>query len=129
MSNSKVAGAIQQCYNNSGQIVLLQVQGFEAKFILNYVKNIQNASEKTYDPKRVNDQCNCQLSMVKSKKISDEQMQTLTNPNSLLFYEIMFTCGDPFINKSDFRSNWTTALQQDVNGPDTDTLAVLNLIA
>ena len=105
MSNSKVAGAIQQCYTNSGQIVLLQVQGFEAKFILNYVKNIQNASEKTYDPKRVNDYCNCQLSMVKSKKNSDEQMQMLTNPNSLLFYEIMFTCGDPFINKSDFRSN------------------------
>ena len=126
-TNAEVAEAIQQCYTNSGQTVLLQAQGFEAEFILNCAKNIQHASEKTYDTKRVNDFCNCQLSMVKSKKITDEQMQTLTNPNSLLFYEMMFTCGDPFTNKSDFRSNWTTALQQDVKGPDTDTLTVLNL--
>lgn len=56
--NPEVAGAIQQCYTNSGQTVLLQVQGFEEEFISNCAKSIQNASEKTYDPKRVNDFCN-----------------------------------------------------------------------
>ena len=42
----EVAEAIQQCYTNSGQTVLLQVQGFEEEFISNCAKNIQNASEK-----------------------------------------------------------------------------------
>ena len=45
-TNPEEAGAIQQCYTNSGQIVLLQVQGFEEEFISNCAKNIQNASEK-----------------------------------------------------------------------------------
>jgi len=54
-------------------------------------------------------------------------METLTNPNSLLFYEIMFNCGNPFDKDENATRNWNTQFINDIEGPATDTINILNL--
>jgi len=118
---------IEACYINSGKTLLLQAEGFENEFIQKCVQGIQGSTDKSLDAKRVNNFCVCQLQMVKTKKLTDGEMQTLSNPNSVLFYEMMYKCGDPFRLNQDGERNWTSATTTDVIGPNVDTLSVLNL--
>ena len=73
------------------------------------------------------DFCNCQLKIVKNKKLSDTQINTLSNPNSLLSYEIMSTCGSPYLEKENTGGNWSGKMEQDIAGPVSDTLRILAL--
>lgn len=118
---------IQACFLASGQTILLQAEGFENEFMEQCRKSIQSSSAKTLDINGVNSFCQCQLQMVKSKRLTDEEMNTLSNPNSLLFFEMMFRCGSPYANRTDKESNWSSASSTDVKGPVADTVNVLNL--
>ncbi|WP_153797010.1 hypothetical protein [Foetidibacter luteolus] len=119
--------AMDSCYINSGQTILLQAEGFGEEFISNCTKSIRSNSEKTLDIKRVESFCNCQLNMVKSKKLSDSEMETLNNPNSLLFYEMISNCGDPFSTRKSMENNWTSDMEKDIQGPTSDTIKVLTI--
>lgn len=118
---------IEDCYRNSGVTFLLQAESFEEQFISGCIKTIWNSSEKNLDSNRVKNFCNCQLQLVKTKKISDAEMQTLMNPNSILFYEMMYTCGNPFATKDALERSWTSTSANDVEGPSIDTIRVLTL--
>jgi Aspartyl protease len=126
-SDSLIEKEIERCYINSGQTTLLQAESFEDEFISNCKKWIQKSTEKTLDINRVTNFCNCQLELVKAKKISDTEMQTLSNPNSLLFYEMMYKCGDPFSEKSTLENNWSAKAEKDVTGPMIDTIKILSM--
>ncbi|MEO7310577.1 MAG: aspartyl protease family protein [Chitinophagaceae bacterium] len=118
---------IQECYTGSGKTILLQAEGFESEFIIDCKESIQKSTEKKLDASKLTDFCNCQLEMVKNKKLTDAQIGTLSNPNSLLFYEIMANCGSPYLEKENTGENWSGKMEQDVNGPVSDTLRVLAL--
>ena len=118
---------IQQCYTSSGKTLLLQAESFETEFISNCIRSIQKNTEKKLDYNHLSNFCTCQLNLVKTKKISDAEMETLSNPNSLLFYEIMYKCGDPFSNEEVFNKNWNQNLEKDIIGPLSDTIKILTL--
>jgi len=118
---------IQKCYTSSGNTLLLQAESFESEFISNCIKSIQKNTEKKLDINRLSNFCTCQLNLVKTKKISDAEMETLSNPNSLLFYEIMYKCGDPFSNEEPQDKNWNRNLEKDIIGPSSDTIKILTL--
>jgi hypothetical protein len=125
--DSLVKKDIEDCYRNSGITFLLQAESFEERFISNCIENIWYSSEKNLDSNRVKNFCNCQLQLVKTKKISDAEMKTLFNPNSILFYEMMYTCGNPFATKEALERSWTSTSANDVEGPSSDTVTVLSL--
>lgn len=125
--DSVVKKDVEDCYRNSGVTFLLQAESFEDQFISSCIETIWNSSEKNLDSNRVKSFCNCQLQLVKSKKISDAEMQTLRNPNSILFYEMMYTCGNPFATKETLERSWTASSANDVEGPSMDTIRVLTL--
>jgi hypothetical protein len=118
---------IQECYTGSGKTVLLQAEGFEDVFISDCMKSIQKNTEKKLDSIRLINFCSCQLDLVKEKKLSDAEMATLQNPNSLLFYEIMYKCGDPFATDALIDEGWNQNLAKDIEGPLSDTIQVLTL--
>ncbi len=126
-ADSLIEKEIRKCYTNSGQTTLLQAESFEGEFISNCKKWIQNSTEKTLDVNRVTSFCNCQLELVKTKKISDAEMQTLSNPNSLLFYEMMYKCGEPFSEKITLENNWNMNAEKDIKGPMIDTIKILSM--
>ncbi len=118
---------MDECFTSSGQTTLLQAEGFENEFIADCIKSIKQNTEKTPDSNRVTKFCKCQLELVKTRKISDKEMETLSNPNSLLFYEMMYKCGDPYIEKDGEDGNWNPGLEKDIRGPESDTLNILSI--
>ncbi|MEP7141610.1 MAG: retropepsin-like aspartic protease [Ferruginibacter sp.] len=119
---------IQECYTNTGKTLLIQAESFSDEFTADCVKNIQKSTEKKLDTNRVIDFCTCELALIKSKKISDAEIQNLSNPNSILFYEVMYKCGDPFSTKGSLETrNWNQNSEKDILGPLSDTLNILTL--
>jgi len=125
--DSLLAKIIDSCFINSGQTLLLQAEGFENEFIASCIKGIKTSTEKTLDSNRVKNFCSCRLELIKAKKISDAEMETLNNPNSLLFYEMMYKCGDPFVEMGASERNWNQNAEKDIKGPQTDTVKILTL--
>ena len=119
--------SIQQCYTNTGKTVLLQAEGFEDQFMAACKDAILKSTEKKPDPDRLTAFCSCQLEMVKSHQLTDAQMKTLNNPNSLLFYQVMAECGNPFDKKEDNIRGWDEKSALDVTGPADDTIRILTL--
>src|SRR5688572_6532230 len=118
--------AMNDCFTNSGKTMLLQAEGFENEFVANCEETVLGSSEKQLDKERVHNFCTCQLQLVKTRKLSDAEMRTLVDPNSVLFYEMIYTCGNPFAKKTDV-ANYTSS-EVDIKGPPaTDTIPVLNL--
>ena len=124
-SDSLFEKEINECFTGTGQTVLITAENFGDKFISNCMKVIQKNTQKKLDSNRVKQFCSCQLDFVKTKKISDEEMQELGNSNSILFYQIMYSCGDPFLNDTLIR-NWNDEIKKDINGPSADTLKILS---
>jgi predicted aspartyl protease len=125
--DSLVEKEIQSCYTGSGRTVLLQAEGFESDFLSNCISAIQNASRKSLDSNRVRSFCHCQLQWVKTRKLNDAEVNTLINPNSVLHFEMMYKCGNPFTGKEAVERNWTPNSAADVKGAKTDTINVLTL--
>lgn len=118
---------IQECYTASGKTVLLQAEGFEEEFVAQCKESLQKNTEKQLDPEKLDNFCRCQLQMVKEKKLTDAELKALSNPNSLLFYEVMYKCGNPLGNKGDATTEWTTEIAKDIDGPGSDTIHTLTI--
>jgi hypothetical protein len=121
--DSVVNREIQDCFKNSGKTILLQAEGFEQEFIADCEKSVRSSTEKELDRDRVHNFCLCQLQLVKTKKLSDEEMHALGDPNSVLYYELMYRCGNPYAKKGDVLTNAST----DITGPQADTISVLTI--
>ncbi len=117
---------LNECFYNSGQMILIQAEGFQNEFISSCIKNIQKNTAKTLDSNKVMKFCSCQLELIKSKK-SDSAIKTMLDLNSLFFYEMVYKCGDPYSSIKDMERNWRNQFTHDIDGPQADTLKVLNL--
>lgn len=114
--DSLLAKLEEACYTNSGKTLLLQAEGFENEFLKACATSIYSSTEKTLTDANVQSFCRCQLQMIKAKKLTDAQVHTLQNPNSLLFYEMMYTCGDPFTTQGEASRNWSKEMDKDITG-------------
>ena len=119
---------IESCYKGSGRTILLQAQSFTEESINACIDNIQKNSNKTLDSNKLKNFCSCQFDLVKSKKLSDKEYAAVSDPNSLLFFEIMFKCGDPFAEDiATHLKNWTVNSVSEITGPASDSIQVLNM--
>jgi hypothetical protein len=119
---------IDSCYKGSGQTILLQAQSFTEESVNSCIDNIQKNSNKTLDSAKLKNFCSCQFELVKTKKLSDKEYDAVNDPNSLLFFEIMFKCGDPFAEDiAASLKNWTIHSIADITGPASDSIHVLNM--
>jgi hypothetical protein len=106
---------------------LLSAEGFADEFISSCVKGIQKNTERTLNLEKLNNFCACQRELIKTKKLTDAEVETLSNPNSILFYEVMYKCGDPFDDKKSYDLSWNEKAVHDISGPASDTINVLTL--
>ncbi len=123
--DTAVENAIERCYKSSNQTILLSAQSFGGAMIEKCKENILSKATKDVDINKVANFCSCQLEIIKNKKLNDVEMDALNDPNSILFYQVMSTCGDPF-SDNDFKSEWTQASGRDINGPQSDTVNLLS---
>lgn len=126
-TDSSADKAFQLCYTSSNQTILLSAQGFGEQMIEKCKENILLKNSKNIDKNKLAGFCSCQLDLIKNKKITDDEMETLNDPNSILFYQVMSTCGDPFTDDDNFKSEWTQNFEKEIRGPESDTVKLLLL--
>lgn len=125
--DSLVVKKIEECYKSSGKVTLLMAESDAKEYIEACANAIKKNTERKLDSIKIEAFCSCQLQLVKSKKISDAQMEVLENPNSLLFYEMLYKCGNPFSDQGDEQRNWSSNSKNDIRGPEADTVSILSL--
>ncbi len=126
-SNTIMTKRMEDCFTSSGKTILLQAEFNEKMFVQECIKSVQTGTGKQLDSLRLKDFCTCQMLLVKQKQLTDADMETLSNPNSVLFYEVMYKCGNPFAENPVQEKNWTNQMAGDVEGPPVDTVKVLTM--
>jgi hypothetical protein len=96
-------------------------------FVTNCMKSIQKTTNKNLDSMRLKSFCTCELQLIKDKKFTDTQLESMRDPNSLLYYEMLYKCGNPFAEQNEVSGNWNARSKNDLRGPDVDTVSILNL--
>jgi hypothetical protein len=124
--DSLIQKQITECYTASGKSILVEAESFENSFISNCVKNIEGKTEKKLNPGHLNQFCECQLELVKSKQLTDKEFEAVKDPNSLLFYETVAKCGDPYESEG-LQGGWNENAKNDIIGPNSYTINVLSL--
>lgn len=117
---------IEECFTASGQSILMSVESFREENVAECIASIQKNSNKSLDSLKVKAFCNCQLELIKTKKLNDTAFQQINNPNSLLYYELMYKCGSPFEGETKYNNEWNENVHKDITGNNTDTIQVLN---
>lgn len=125
--DSVISKRIYECIKNTGQSTLLLTQSNRADMIANCMKSIQENTKKKSDSIKLNSFCTCQVELITTKKINDSQLESLNDPNSLLRYEMMYKCGNPFEENDDDIKDWNKKFTDDIKGPNVDTVNILNL--
>lgn len=116
-----------KCITNSGKSILLEAEGFEIDFVASCIRKIRGSTERKLDIKRVLNFCNCQMELIKTKKLSDSEVEKMSEPNSVLFFETMDKCGDPYYENETSDRNWNQNKISDITGPATDTISYNSL--
>jgi hypothetical protein len=124
--DSNMDNQFQKCYIASNQTILLSAQGFKDEMIAKCRESLIDKNTAGIDTGKVDNFCSCQLDLIKNKKITDDEMKAINDPNSMLFYQVMATCGDPF-SSHEIDKGWTTASEKDIAGPESDTISILSL--
>lgn len=125
-SDSVMNKRFQLCYTSSNQTVLLSAQGFGKQMIDRCKENIISKAAGSVNSKKVESFCSCQLQIIKNQKITDTEMEAINDPNSILFYQVMSTCGDPYTDNNDNQTEWAASSQSDIVGPSKDTVRLLS---
>ena len=125
-SDPSIKKIIEDCYKSSNQTILLSAQGFQDEMLRKCKENILLSNSKNVDTNKVAEFCKCQLNLIRDKKITDDEMATVNDPNSVLFYQVMYSCGDPFASDN-VQKGWTSNSENDINGPKIDTIKILSL--
>jgi gag-polyprotein putative aspartyl protease len=124
--DSVVKKELEECFLNSGKAIQLSLGSYQG-YIKGCISNIYASTKKKLDSNNVVKYCYCTIELLKTKKISEAQMESLSNPNSILFYEIMYKCGSPYSDEDSKYRNWSASNVADIIGPLQDTIAILNL--
>lgn len=124
--DSSLKASIKDCYGGYANTLSI-ISGVDDDFISSCEKNIRKNSSLTPDSLKLLQFCTCQFEVFKNRKPSDKEFDDLDNPNSLLYFEMIYKCGDPFALGTSTDNNWNAEKTKDINGPEIDTIKVLNM--
>jgi predicted aspartyl protease len=118
---------IQACFTATGRTVLMSAERSSQGYIADCIESVKASTNKTLDSVRLKNFCGCQVELIKVKQLSDAELQTINDPNSLLFFELIHNCGSPYASKEFSGNEWTASAARDVRGPAADTISILDV--
>ena len=124
--DSSFKNEFESCFKSTGRSQLLSVEADAEGSLEACIINTKNSTNKSIDSAKVRNFCACQLELIKNRKLTDKELESLSDPNSLLFLETMYKCGSPF-DATSYVRGWNPGLEKDITGPPSDTINVLNM--
>lgn len=118
---------IQDCSKNLN-LGLHSIPAYRQSFVTKCIQSIKMSSDKPVNDTLAERFCNCAADIMEQRKIRIENMEDLSNPSSLLYNEIAYKCGSPFLEKSDMAKDWKASNYNDIVGPSIDSVPVISIM-
>ncbi|MCX6210696.1 MAG: retropepsin-like aspartic protease [Bacteroidetes bacterium] len=125
-SDTVLKKQMEECYTSTNKTLLMNAEGFQQKILTKCYDFYLEKYGVKVDKDRLRTFCQCQVDLIKSKKITDSDFENINNPNSLTYYQFYYNCNHPFIDKDSIDRNWNVFIKNDVDGPEADTIKILN---
>jgi hypothetical protein len=118
----------RECTKDVNEVLLLSIPAYRQSFVSKCIDNLKLKSEKPLNDTLAAVFCNCAANIMEQRKVTIERFDELLNPSSLLYNEIAYKCGSPFLQASDFAKDWKASNANDIVGPDIDTVQVISIM-
>lgn len=118
---------IRDCSKNSN-VALYNNPAYRQSFVTKCIENIKTSSGKPVNDSLAGLFCNCAADIMEQRKITIEKMGELSDPSSLLYNEIAYKCGSPFLAASDVAKDWKASNSNDIVGPPVDSVPVVSIM-
>lgn len=117
---------LDDCVKLNNKSLLYEAEFKESALLKRCIKKIRQMHDAKIDTSKVKQYCECQINLVRQKKIADKEIDDLSNPNSQIFYQFYYNCEFPLLERDTVDRNWNEKSINDVEGPDVDTVKILN---
>ncbi|MGZ3879966.1 MAG: retroviral-like aspartic protease family protein [Flavisolibacter sp.] len=118
---------IKEC-SQSSNVLLYSIPAYRQSFVTKCIENLRASTDKPVNDTLAAMFCNCAADIMEQRKLTLDKMDDLSNPSSLLYNEIAFKCGSPFLEPSDFAKDWKPTNAKDIVGPDIDSVQVISVM-
>ncbi|WP_162946227.1 retroviral-like aspartic protease family protein [Chitinophaga barathri] len=121
-----LAREFQQCYEAGSQANIFfppaYARAFRDKMAERYLFEEKDSSQR----ERIEKYCDCAIRIMQKKKMTLKMLDELVDENALLSNEIRYNCGD-ILKTTANNTVWNAGMRNDISGPETDTVYVLQL--
>lgn len=121
---------ISQCAAGVNDLLLLSIPSYRKNFITRCKDMVALAGgNKKYNDTAATVFCNCAVDVLEQRKITIEKFEDLEDPSSFLYNEVVYRCGSPWLEATDFAHDWQPDNRADIEGPyETDSVPVLSVM-
>lgn len=119
---------MKECVNVDGNALLLSIPEYRQSFVSKCMDNLKSNADKPLNDTLTALFCNCAADILEQRKITLEKFDDLSNPSSLLYNEVAYRCGSPFLDASDFAKDWKASNAKDIVGPNIDSVQVISIM-
>lgn len=118
---------MKECVNVDGNVLMLSIPEYRKSFVTKCMDNLKSSSDKPLNDTLTAIFCNCAADILEQRKITLEKFDDLSNPSSLLYNEVAYRCGSPYLEASDFAKDWKASNVKDIVGPAIDSVQIISI--
>jgi hypothetical protein len=118
----------KECTKSYNDVLFLTIPANRQSFVSKCLGNLRMNNSKPINDTLGSLFCNCALEVMEKRKITMERFDELSDPSSLLYNEISYKCGSPFLEPSDFARDWQASNVNDIIGPPVDSVQVISVM-
>jgi hypothetical protein len=119
---------MKECTNSNGAVLLLKIPEYRQSFVTKCIDNLKMNFDKPLNDTLAALYCNCAADILEKRKLTLEKFDDLSDPSSLIYNEVAFKCGSPYLEASDFAKDWKASNLNDIQGPAVDTVQVISVM-
>lgn len=119
---------MKECAAPNNNVLLLTIPEYRQSFVTKCMDNLKASSDKPLNDTLAALFCNCAANILEERKITLEKFDDLSNPSSMLYNEVAYRCGSPYLDASDFAKDWKASNVNDIIGPAVDSVQVISIL-
>lgn len=126
--DATLQSAMPACIEKDSSLNLFSINSYPESFKLHLSKSIRGQARGELKEINLQDFCNCATAVFQQRGFTLKDQVQLNDPNSLLYNELAFKCGDPYSGKKAGGYQWNEKDNRSITGPGLrDTVATIQI--
>ncbi len=126
--DTALQSAMPACTEKDSSLNLFSLNSYAESFQLNLSKSIRGQARGELKEINLQDFCTCATAVFQQRGFTLKDQVQLNDPNSLLYNELAFKCGDPYSGKKAGGYHWNEKDNLSIGGPKlSDTVPTIQI--